>query len=146
MQPTAELPYDHNVLRAALAALEGCLPQLERRWDSTAHLTDTLESCLCAHAAQEEARLDARLGPRHPAGRELHNEHTNHRMRVAVLRALLTERTSQAKGEVVEQTCHLIKDLQEHLTKEAALCATLPQFGHGESQGASAEAPECLVR
>jgi len=73
MSPSAGVHDGLDVLRAALAALAGRLSQLERRWDSTARLTDTLESCLCAHAAQEEARLDARLGPRHPAGQELHN-------------------------------------------------------------------------
>jgi hypothetical protein len=147
MSPRAELQYDHDVLRAKLAILEDYLPQLEERQGSTLRLADSIACCLRAHSEREEAFLDRPSGPPPSSAQQLHDEHLNHRMRLAVFHALLAERMPQAKEQVVEQARHLITDLQDHFAKEEALYATRSQ--HGRDGGGAGmepvEAPEYVM-
>ena len=122
MSPGAELQYDHDVLRAKLEILEGYLPQLDELQCSALCLTNAIAASLRAHAEREEAFVGGLpLGRLHPDVQELRDEHTNQRMRLAVLHALLAERMPQAKEQVVEQAAQFIADLRAHMVKEAAL-------------------------
>ena len=121
MNRTAELWYEHDVLRGKLAALEAFLPALYDAPCTLARLTDSLAVCLRAHTDREECFLDdlTHQLDAPPTGflQQLHDEHENQRMRLAILHELLTQ-LDPSPEQVAVQACYLIKDLREHMARE----------------------------
>lgn len=128
MQPTDELRYDHEVLRAKLALLEDDLPLLPALRVTVSRLTDSLATCLRAHTEREEQLLD-RLGlqdSRRPLPADtlqhLHDAHENQRTHLAILHDLLTQPAPASDARIAAEAASFVEELRQHLTEEERTC------------------------
>ena len=167
MKPGDVLRYDHEVLRAKLSSLEMYLPSCHDCGCTLSRLTDSLASCLRSHTEREERLLAAltfqygeplygpaaaracRVGrAARPGGslQHLHDEHENHRTRLAILHELLTHPESAAEEQIVTQASYLVKDLRKHMAvEERRFFPLLDGEGVGEvATTVDAEAVEML--
>ncbi len=138
MEPTAELLYDHEVLRGKLALLEEHLPALPIAGFIMWRLTDSLAACLRSHTAREEHLLASLIPHRVSLPAEfvqrLLDEHENQRTRLAILHALLTEGRPDSEAQIRMQAGELIQELREHMVKEEIQLFPLMDQGRYERE------------
>ena len=149
MKPSDGLRYDHDVLRAKLALLETYLPCGHACGCTLSRLADSLASCLRSHTEREERLLSARAW-RHgaPTGaslQRLHDEHENHRTRLAILHELLVQPGPAADAQVAAQASSLVRDLREHMAKEERLFPLMDQEPGEEEARMTAAAEDQAV-
>lgn len=122
MHASEELRYDHEVLRGKLMLLEERAPSVRECPCTFSRLTDSLATCLRSHTEREERLLAMsalRQGePQRVRLQHLHDEHENHRTRLAILHDLLSQPESASEEQIIAQASDLANDLREHMARE----------------------------
>ena len=135
MKPSDELRYEHEVLRAKLALLEEWVPYFCVTPLTLRRLVISLADHLRAHAEHEERCLGVLRGgasvPTQTLLDHLHDDHVNHRTRLAILHDLVSRDGAQAQEQLLIQAGAFIRALREHMAmEEAQLFPLLDEMEH----------------
>ena len=126
MKPSEALRYDHKQLRRKLSLLHDLLPRVQAKRMAAARIVNSLAVQLRSHSETEERLLEKTTlysrkgtGNRIDSLLRLHDEHENHRTRLAVLHKLLTQENPACDAQqVAAQAGYLQADLEALMREE----------------------------